>query len=216
MSDLIQVALFPIPNMVVFPETVVPLHVFEPRYRAMIRHCIKTDMMLAVSHTQKALTPPQGRKKSIPSLQQNQTSYEPCEVFSAGQCHLLKTTADGSLYVEVTMKLRLRKAHTVQQIPFQITACHVLQDEVCENHEQSRQLIDRIHQRLLTISEQHHPQVFEQLNSPEWLQLSAEAYSFQVFRHFRLDPELMQQVLVLTNVNERLKLIWLGLNQVTA
>ena len=30
---LLEVALFPIPNVVAFPGVVLPLHVFEPRYR---------------------------------------------------------------------------------------------------------------------------------------------------------------------------------------
>ena len=31
------VPLFPLPNAVFFPYTVLPLHIFEPRYRAMVK-----------------------------------------------------------------------------------------------------------------------------------------------------------------------------------
>src|SRR4051812_43593478 len=34
--------MFPL-NAVVFPGMALPLHVFEPRYRALTRHCLDTD-----------------------------------------------------------------------------------------------------------------------------------------------------------------------------
>ena len=34
--------LFPLPNLVLFPHVVQPLHVFEPRYRQMIEDCLDT------------------------------------------------------------------------------------------------------------------------------------------------------------------------------
>ena len=48
-----QVALFPIPNSVSFPWVPCPLHVFEPRYRQMVRHCIDNSLMIGVCHTEK-------------------------------------------------------------------------------------------------------------------------------------------------------------------
>ena len=38
-------AVFPLPRTVFFPGTVLPLHIFEERYRAMMRHCIRTKHM---------------------------------------------------------------------------------------------------------------------------------------------------------------------------
>ena len=52
----LEVALFPIPNMVAFPGTKVPLHVFEQRYRAMIHDCVRDQRMLAISHTRKQIS----------------------------------------------------------------------------------------------------------------------------------------------------------------
>ena len=40
-EDLQRVALFPLPNAVLFPSTILPLHIFEPRYRAMTREAIE-------------------------------------------------------------------------------------------------------------------------------------------------------------------------------
>jgi Lon protease-like protein len=39
-SDLEDVPVFPLPHVVLFPETRLPLHIFEPRYRAMLADCL--------------------------------------------------------------------------------------------------------------------------------------------------------------------------------
>lgn len=44
MSDLPSIiALFPLPNVVFFPGVPLPLHIFEPRYREMVRDLSKAD-----------------------------------------------------------------------------------------------------------------------------------------------------------------------------
>ena len=47
-ADL-RLPVFPLPDVVFFPETVLPLHVFEPRYRRMIADCLAGDRWLAVA-----------------------------------------------------------------------------------------------------------------------------------------------------------------------
>jgi uncharacterized protein len=43
------VPLFPLPNLVVFPGVVQPLHIFEPRYRAMMQWTLKHERLIAMS-----------------------------------------------------------------------------------------------------------------------------------------------------------------------
>lgn len=47
--EYLDIPIFPLPNVTFFPKTLLPLHVFEPRYRAMIASAIKGDKMLAVA-----------------------------------------------------------------------------------------------------------------------------------------------------------------------
>ena len=46
--DLSRVGLFPLPNVVLFPEQSLSLHVFEPRYRKLVSDVIEQGMPLAV------------------------------------------------------------------------------------------------------------------------------------------------------------------------
>src|SRR5512143_1133931 len=47
MIDAVELPLFPL-NTVLFPGQVLPLHVFEDRYRLMIRHCLAQDLPFGV------------------------------------------------------------------------------------------------------------------------------------------------------------------------
>jgi Lon protease-like protein len=46
MSDLLP--LFPLPNVVLFPNVFLPLHIFEPRYRAMIADALASDRLIGM------------------------------------------------------------------------------------------------------------------------------------------------------------------------
>ncbi len=48
MSAVIQIPIFPLPDVVLFPHTVLPLHIFEPRYRKMVQDCLASDKRLAM------------------------------------------------------------------------------------------------------------------------------------------------------------------------
>ncbi len=43
------VRLFPLPNLVLFPQVLQPLHIFEPRYRQMTRDALATDRLIAMA-----------------------------------------------------------------------------------------------------------------------------------------------------------------------
>ncbi len=51
-SDLAEalsaLPLFPLPNTVLFPGALLPLHVFEPRYRALVRDALETHRSMSV------------------------------------------------------------------------------------------------------------------------------------------------------------------------
>lgn len=46
---LSAIPVFPLPQVVLFPEAVLPLHVFEPRYRTMLQDCLATHRAMVVA-----------------------------------------------------------------------------------------------------------------------------------------------------------------------
>ncbi len=49
MSAVIHIPIFPLPDVVLFPHTLLPLHIFEPRYRQMVRDSLAGDKRLAMA-----------------------------------------------------------------------------------------------------------------------------------------------------------------------
>src|SRR5215831_20679109 len=46
MADLLPI--FPLPNVVLFPNVFLPLHIFEPRYREMVADALATDRLIGM------------------------------------------------------------------------------------------------------------------------------------------------------------------------
>lgn len=46
----VSIALFPLPGLVLFPRTMLPLHIFEPRYIRMVRDALMRDRRIATAN----------------------------------------------------------------------------------------------------------------------------------------------------------------------
>lgn len=214
MSDTpITAALFPIPNLVAFPGTVVPLHVFEPRYRRLVNDCVAEDRMVGICHTRKTIRPAPARQSLEQALSTNQASYQPQEIFTAGPCEILETTDDGRILAQVHMRQRLRIHEEQQAVPYRIVSCLPVEDEPFGPTTEDAALKDSINQRLIELTEDKNAELAEQLRDPTWLELAPDEFSFSVFRYLRFDADLMQFVLETRTANERLKTIWSLLSQ---
>ena len=182
-SDLIEVALFPIPNLVAFPGTVVPLHVFEPRYRQLVADCVDTGRMIAVCHTVKTIHQPAQAKTVEEALSSNQATYKPQTVFSAGDCEVMDTTPDGRIIARIHMKQRLELVSETQSLPYRIAACRPISDELESDSEISMDLQRLINGKLLAMVGDQNATLSEALSAPEWAEQPVEKYSFALFQH---------------------------------
>lgn len=48
-AALKELPIFPLPQVVLFPHAMLPLHVFEPRYRTMLKDCLETHKVMAIA-----------------------------------------------------------------------------------------------------------------------------------------------------------------------
>lgn len=51
--------IFPLPGALLFPRAQLPLHIFEPRYRAMVRDALAGDKLIAMVQSKDGQEPPQ-------------------------------------------------------------------------------------------------------------------------------------------------------------
>jgi ATP-dependent Lon protease len=47
-KNMTELALFPLPEVVLFPGCLLPLHIFEPRYREMVNDCLENDTSFGI------------------------------------------------------------------------------------------------------------------------------------------------------------------------
>jgi hypothetical protein len=212
---MIDVALFPIPNSVNFPGVPVTLHVFEPRYRQMVRYCLDNDVMMGVCYTGKVIYVNIREQTREEALSSNQSTYKPCEVFSAGKVELLDELDDGRMAIVVDCEVRLKLKQERQTLPFSIWQCEVYEDEPVDVEALVRlnQTQDKILQRLLTIGHGN-DEFHKMLKSDHWQNLSAVEFSFMVNGLFGIPAELKQDLLEMTDTQQRLDFILDMLNSI--
>ena len=57
-ADLLRVPIFPLAGALLFPRSQLPLHIFEPRYRTMVRDALASDQLIAMVQPRDHREPP--------------------------------------------------------------------------------------------------------------------------------------------------------------
>ena len=206
MKNFFEVPLFPIPDLVAFPNTVMPLHVFEPRYRTMIEDSLDKNRMIGITNTKKRISTPKENQSIKEALTRNQATYEPKDVFSIGEVKILEKTKDGRIYVNINLKHRVVLVEETQTLPYRVCNCKLLEDEDVE----SARLIR--HQKeilglMIGILQREAPVELAKFDQKAWGTLDPNKFSFEIFKIIRFDPDLMQSLLEMTDPEKRLILI---------
>jgi Lon protease-like protein len=213
---MIEVALFPIPNSANFPGVPITLHVFEPRYRKMVKYCIDHNMMMGVCHTEKVVHAKTRDQTQEEVLSSNQSTYKPCAVFSAGKVELLEEMDDGRMVILVKFETRLKLQKERQTLPFNIWTCKSYEDEPLEDEYLVRSLKqshEKIMQRLMSISHGN-DDVQKILAKEHWQNMSSIEFSFLVTGLIAMPAEIKQDLLEMRRPQERLDAILKMVNSI--
>lgn len=204
-TGLFKIALFPIPGCISFPQTIIPLHVFEPRYRQMIQDCVDRNMLLGVCHTKSIERFAYTQRKRIKSKEelyeqykQNLTTFAPEDVFSAGQVEINQVTEDGRYHISILMLKRFRILDINQNDPYKIGDCEEYNDDKEINinslegeiKKQRQFVIDFIADELAKLGRPDHEGLTD-LTKEKSLNL----FTFKLFKFFRLPEQDMQEIL---------------------
>jgi uncharacterized protein len=108
MSGVRLVPVFPLPDVVFFPGTVLPLHVFESRYRLMVKDALAAERSIAV-----ALLRPGWEQEYAGS-----PAFH--EIATVGRMQDVETTADGRYLFRLVGVERVRLGDVVQDAPYRI------------------------------------------------------------------------------------------------
>ena len=102
------IPVFPLPDVMFFPGTVLPLHVFELRDRAMVADALAAGRTIAV-----ALLRP-GWERQL----EGGASYFP--IATAGRMEAIERTPDGRYYFRLAGVIRVRLGEAVREAPYRL------------------------------------------------------------------------------------------------
>lgn len=167
--------------------------------------CQTTGIVHAVDHLQ--------TQEEV--LNSNQTTYKPCDIFSAGPVELLQELDDGRMAIRVNVDRRLVLNAETQTLPFSIWQCEELSDYEIDAAElpyldQTRQ---KVLQRLLAITFRD-KELQVELCREHWQKMPASQFSFEINGLLEFDPEFSQQLLELRHPQQRLSTLLSQLNSI--
>ena len=110
MPDDRVVPVFPLPDVVFFPRTILPLHVFEMRYRAMVQDALEGESRLAV-----ALLQPGWRADY-----EGSPAFHP--VATIGRIEALEKTRDGRYHFRLVGEARVKLGAVRKEKPYRLVA----------------------------------------------------------------------------------------------
>lgn len=204
-----NISLFPIPGSVSLPFSLVPLHIFEPRYRKMISDSVAQKRRIGVAHTKRIIAPSKNSPLATPDeiLSTNQETYESFPVFSAGFAEILETLPDGRMIIQIQMDSRYEIIEELQQIPYKIVRCRSFEDldkDQTTAISESRELRVQLDKKILALGDDRLAPLKAYVSSPEWQSMSTQEYSFLIYSLIILEPNILQNVLELRSAPERI------------
>lgn len=212
-----KIAVFPIPNCVAFPGNLLPLHVFEPRYRQMVQHCIENEMPLGVCHVEKILHPSKPEQSVVEALNSNQATYKPVPILTAGVVDIIETLPDGRLLIEIALQQRYQLVEQLQTLPYFIYNAERYNDiELSSEAEANADVAkNKVLHRLQALAKDV-PDLSQLLGTPEWQSKTPSELSYELFQFVQLDGSVMQSILEQQTAEARLLYLLDVLNQIPA
>ena len=110
-----ELPLFPLPDVVLFPQEVLPLHIFEPRYRMMLRTVLEGDRRFGVVRWD----PQEGKM---------------AEVGCCAEILQCQTQSDDRSNIVTLGQQRFRVLEVVREAPFKVGLVSWIEDEQPQNH----------------------------------------------------------------------------------
>lgn len=111
-----QVPVMTLPSATLFPQALLPLYIFEPRYRKMLADTLKSHRMFSVAMQDPA-----------------KTRERPCTIAGLGLIRVSVDHADGTSHLILQGLTRIELVETVQTRPYRIEAIRPLPTPPADN-----------------------------------------------------------------------------------
>jgi len=185
-----EIALMTLPEVTLFPQALMPLHIFETRYRQMLKEVLASHRIFAVAGL---------RSDADPSEEQAQ------RIATAGIVRACNLNADGTSNLLIQGLSRVEILGTVSESPFRTIRVKTLASVRGATESENSKLRHRV-ERLIALKSQlgaSMPKGFSQ-----YLKTVDDPEAFVDLAVFTLceDPDLKQRLLEILDVRQRLEL----------
>ena len=189
MSELAvrELPLFPLPDVVLFPQEVLPLHIFEPRYRMMLRTVMAEDRRFGVVRWD-----PQQQKMA--------------DVGCCAEILHCQNQEDDRSNIVTLGQQRFRVLNIVRDAPFRVGLVSWIEDEVSDDHDELTALTDQVSRALRDVVELTGKLIGKPSSLPADLPDLPRELSFWIGSHLGGPVADHQQALLeITDTGERLR-----------
>ncbi len=189
-----RLPIFPLP-VVLIPEMMLPLHIFEPRYRLMLRHCLEGERLFGLSYHSNA----EVGQLVVPDLE---------SVGCAARILHVELLVDGRANILIVGTHRYRIGRYLSHDPYLLAEVEFFEDDPIEGEEREivTALVAQVAAhffRFLRALQLLHDLPERPVALPE----DAERLSFTIAAAVLQPPEELRQVLELISTRARLELL---------
>jgi ATP-dependent Lon protease len=189
-SGVTELPLFPL-AIVLFPGVPLPLHIFEPRYKQMLRDVQALDSFFGLSYfddsTAHASGPPVGSVGCVAKITDTQT-------FPDGRANILTVGV---------IRYRI-ESYVERGDPYLVVKVSYFEDEV-EHDEDLEQSSHEVAETFTRIARAVRIINDERANLPDISDSDPERLSFLVAAAMEIEPDVKQELLELRSTSERLR-----------
>ena len=180
-----ELPLFPLPDVVLFPQQLLPLHIFESRYRMLLQTVLETDKRFGI-------------------VRINPENGEMAEIGCCAEVLQHQTTEDGRSYIVSLGQQRLRLLNITRETPYRTAMVSWLEDEPGADPDQLNSLRNKVSEALSDVVQLTSKLQNREVELPDDLPDLPRELSFWISAHLDQAASGQQSLLELTDTHERL------------
>lgn len=182
-----ELPLFPLPDVVLFPQQLLPLHIFESRYRMLLQSVLETDKRFGIVR----INPENGQMADIGCC---------AEVLQH------QTTEDGRSYIVSLGQQRFRVLNITRETPFRSAMVSWMEDDVVDDSGPLHELSSRVDAALKDVFSLTAKLQNREVEVPDDIPDLPRELSFWIGAHLDNRAAAEQQALLeLTDTHQRLE-----------
>ena len=182
-----ELPLFPLPDVVLFPQQLLPLHIFESRYRMLLQSVLETDKRFGI-------------------VRINPENGQMAEIGCCAEVLQHQTTEDGRSYIVSLGQQRFRVLNITRETPFRSAIVSWMEDDTIEDLSDLHGLSDSVGSALKDVFSLTAKLQNREVEVPDDIPDLPRELSFWIGAHLDNRAAAEQQALLeLTDTRQRLE-----------